>query len=194
MTFVRDGQPDKAVHPGIAVDRTEKFWMYKDSGKLVELTTDELLLQVDKTTGSIRYLAQEEETSGKPRLLLAERAKDCRQLEEGPGKRKRTWLYLDWTKEEHLYGFGAAGQTSVPLRGGARYLSQQKEGGKLPFLLSDKGYGILLATDFPAFCCDIPAYGSYLYTEHSRQMDFYFIAGKRQDTILNAYAYLCGTL
>ena len=194
VTFVRDGQPDKAVHPGIAVDRTEKFWMYKDSGKLVELTTDELLLQVDKTTGSIRYLAQEEETSGKPRLLLAERAKDCRQLEEGPGKRKRTWLYLDWTKEEHLYGFGAAGQTSVPLRGGARYLSQQKEGGKLPFLLSDKGYGILLATDFPAFCCDIPAYGSYLYTEHSRQMDFYFIAGKRQDTILNAYAYLCGTL
>lgn len=194
VTFARDGQPDKSVHPGIAVDRTEKFWMYKDSGKLVELTTDELLLQVDKTTGSIRYLAQEEESSGKPKLLLAERIKECRQLEDGSGKRKRSWLYLDWSKEEHLYGFGAVGQASIPLRGSARYLSQQEEGGKLPFLLSDRGYGILLATDFPAFCCDIPAYGSYLYTENSRQMDYYFIAGKRQDTILNAYAYLCGTL
>ena len=29
---------------------------------------------------------------------------------------------------------------------------------------------------------------------HHRQMDFYFIAGKRQETILKAYAYLCGTL
>ena len=193
VTFTREGQPDKAVHPGIAVDRTEKFWMYKDNGKLVELTTDELLLQVDKTTGSIRYMAQDEETSGKPKLLLAERLKECRQLEDY-GKRKRTWLYLDWPKEEHLYGFGASGQASIPLRGSARYLSQQEEGGRLPFLLSDKGYGILLATDFPAFCCDIPAYGSYLYMENPRQMDFYFIAGKRQDTILNAYAYLCGTL
>lgn len=194
VTFTREGQPDKAVHPGIAVDRTEKFWMYKDNGKLVELTTDELLLQVDKATGSIRYMAQDEEASGKPRLLLAERLKECRQLEDLSGKRKRTWLYLDWPKEEHLYGFGVPGQASIPLKGSARYLSQQDEGGRLPFLLSDKGYGILLATDFPAYCCDIPAYGSYLYTEYPRQMDFYFIAGKRQDTILNACAYLCGSL
>ena len=57
VSFLRGGQPDGTVHPAIAVDRTDKFWMYKDTGKLVELTTDELLLQVDKATGAVRYLA-----------------------------------------------------------------------------------------------------------------------------------------
>ena len=62
----------------------------------------------------------------------------------------------------------------------------------LPFLLSDKGYGILLASDGPAFSCDIPTYGSYLYTEGAGQMDYYFIAGKQANTILAAFDYLCG--
>ncbi len=197
VSFLRGGQPDGTVHPAIAVDRTDKFWMYKDTGKLVELTTDELLLQVDKATGAVRYLAltEEEDSAGraKPRLLLAERPRECRQLETAADRKLRTWLYLDWARDERLYGFGMKGQPSLSLRGGARYISQQ-EGEGLPFFLSDRGYGILAATEHPAFVCDIPAYGSYLYTENHRQMDFYFIAGKRQETILKAYAYLCGTL
>lgn len=171
--------------------------MYKDTGKLVELTTDELLLQVDKATGAVRYLAltEEEDSAGraKPRLLLAERPRECRQIETAADRKLRTWLYLDWARDERLYGFGMKGQPSLSLRGGARYISQQGGEG-LPFFLSDRGYGILAATEHPAFVCDIPAYGSYLYTENHRQMDFYFIAGKRQETILKAYAYLCGTL
>ncbi|WP_300845068.1 ATP-binding domain-containing protein [uncultured Acetatifactor sp.] len=197
VSFLRGGQPDGTVHPAIAVDRTDKFWMYKDTGKLVELTTDELLLQVDKATGAVRYLAltEEEDSAGraKPRLLLAERPRECRQIETAADRKQRTWLYLDWARDERLYGFGMKGQPSLSLRGGARYISQQGGDG-LPFFLSDRGYGILAATEHPAFVCDIPAYGSYLYTENHRQMDFYFIAGKRQETILKAYAYLCGTL
>lgn len=63
-----------------------------------------------------------------------------------------------------------------------------------PFLVSDKGYGILPLTQSPAIFCDLPAYGSYLYTECQNQADYYFIAGKTQNTLLNAYAYLCGEL
>ncbi len=192
VSFVRDGQPEKGVHPGIAVNRTEKFWMYKDNGKQVELTTDELALQVDKTNGAVRYLALGENAKAS-KLLLAERPKECRQLETAPGKKLRAWLYLDPAKDEHLYGFGGKGQPLLSLRGVSRYISRPEEK-ELPFLLSDKGYGILAATGHPAFFCDIPAYGSYLYTENDRQLDFYFIAGKRQDTILNACSYLCGTL
>ncbi len=191
ISFVRQGQPYKAVHPGISVDRTEKFWMYRDSSKIVELTTDELALQVDKATGAIRYLALEENQKA-PKLLLAERARDCRQLEPSADKSLRTWLYFDWAKDEHLYSFGGKGQPGVSLRGSSRYISRNQDG--LPFFLSDKGYGILAATSGPAFLCDIPAYGSYLYAENHQQMDFYFIAGRRQDTILNACAYLCGAL
>ena len=197
VSFVRNGQPDNTPPLGIAVSRTEKYWMYKDSGSIVELATDELLLQVEKSTGAVRYLTRDK------KLLLAENRKECRLMEQGhsvnaAGGNFRTWLFLDWAKEERLYSFG------LSLRGTARYIShgpnqaKASENGssgiELPFLLSDKGYGILMGTVSAAFCCDIPAYGSYLYTENPQQMDVYFIAGKRQETILNAYAYLCGRL
>ena len=49
-----------------------------------------------------------------------------------------------------------------------------------------------MATDHPAICCDIPAYGSYLYTENEAMMDYYFIAGKTQKEIVDKYERLCG--
>ncbi len=203
VSFVRNGQPDSAPPLGIAVNRTEKYWMYKEAGSTIEITTDELLLQVDKVTCAIRYFTRDK------KLLVAERRKECRLLEKDNNGNFCGWLFLDWAKEERLYSFGMeragasgvreAKNTSLSLRGNARYISQgtlrtgEAEPG-LPFLLSDKGYGILMGTKLPVFCCDIPAYGSYLYAENLRQMDFYVIVGKRQDTILNAYAYLCGKL
>ena len=197
VSFTRNGQPDSRVHPGVAVDRTEKFWMYKDSGSIVELSTDEILLQVNKSTGAIRYMTREK------KLLLAERARECRQLENRSGGNSgaapaasafQSWLFLEYAKDEHLYSFGPENRSGLSLRGTARYISHSAEANALPFLLSDKGYGILLAAEGPLFSCDLPAYGSYLSAESVAQMDYYFIAGKKQDTILNAYAYLCGKL
>ena len=190
VSFAKNAQPDSAVHPRIAVDRTEKFWMYRDTGSIVELTTDELALQVDKTTGAIRYLAIDPDTGSK-KLLLAERKKECRQLEVRTKNSFQTWLFLDFSKEEHLYAFGPDDRAGIPLKGTARYISSQ-DCGALPLLLSDKGYGILPAAASPVFCCDISAYGSYLHADSEKQMDYYFIYGKRKDTILNAYAYLTG--
>lgn len=190
VSFARNGQPDKTTHPGIAVNRTEKFWMYKDLGGMVELTTDELALQVDKATGGIRFLYLDEDFRNK-KLLLTERKRECRQLEAVSGGRYQTWLFLDFAKEEHLYAFAPNEKAGIPLKGTARYLT----GGNadsLALLLSDKGYGILTAADSPVFCCDIPAYGSYLHADSEKQLDYYFIAGKRKETIINAYAYLCG--
>lgn len=180
VTFAKGNQLLQGVHPRIAVTKTERAWMYKDSSKTVDLMTDELCLQVDKTTGALRYMTRDK------KLLLAERCREARQVDDLPGSGK--WLFLDWQKEEKLYGLGDADTAAIPLRGSARYLSQN---GMLPFLLSDKGYGILLASDGPAFSCDIPTYGSYLYTEGAGQMDYYFIAGKQANTILAAFDYLC---
>ena len=198
VTFAKGSQLLQGVHSRIAVTKTERAWMYKDSSKTVELVTDELCLQVDKATGSIRYLTRDK------KLLLSERSREARQIEDFPGtlampspgsrtalssKGTRNWLYLDWQKEEKLYGLGDADTAAIPLKGTARYLSSN---GLLPFLLSDRGYGILLAADGPAFACDIPTYGSYLYTEGASQPDYYFIAGKQANTILAAFDYLCG--
>lgn len=188
VTFAKGGQIAEGFHHGIAVHNTDKRWMYKESGSTVDLMTDELYLQVDKSSGAIRYMTRDK------KLLLAERSKECRQLESAPDGKMKTWLYLDWAKGENLYAMGAGDAKGLNLRGTARYISHESHTGELPFLLSDKGYGLLPATDKPVVCCDIPVYGSYIHTEDDRQMDFYFITGKRQPTILNAYAYLCGKL
>ena len=188
ITFAKGQQPAAATNSGIAVRHIDSMWMYKESNQSVDLVTDELILQVDKATGSIRYLTRDK------KLLLAERGKESRQIETGLDGRNKSWLFLDWQKNENLFGMGAQGESGIHLRGTARYISHGNHTGELPFLLSDNGYGILIAADGPTMCCNIPTYGSYLYTENEVQMDYYFIAGKRQNTIMNCYAYLCGKM
>ncbi len=187
VTFAKGREIPEGSGRLITVDRIEKAWMYKEVGNGVELTTDELCLRVDKATGSIRYMTRDK------KQLLSERARESRQIETGAGPVDRSWLYLDWPKEEMVYGMGAGVNSGLKLRGCARYISHCGAG-ELPLLLSDKGYGLLLATENPVFTCDIPVYGTYLYTEKETQQDYYFIGGKKPATILNAYAYLCGKL
>ena len=188
VTFSKGQQVAAGTHPQIAVRRTDRMWMYKDVNGAVELTTDELCLRVDKKTGAISFLTRDK------KLLLSEREKEPHQIESGIGGRNKLWMFLDWKKEEKLYGLGTRQQGGMELRGTARYISHGNQADELPFVLSDRGYGILMATAGPAICCDLPSYGSFLYTENETQMDCYFIAGKKQNTIMNAYGYLCGKL
>lgn len=187
ITFSKSGKIADGVHPGIAVSRTERIWMYREAGNLLELSTDELCVRIEKSTGAVCYMTRDK------KQLLHERSKDPRQLEALPDGRIRSWLFLDWTKQEQLYGVHPQTREIIKLKNTARYISQPGSKG-LPFLFSDRGYGILPAADGPAFFCDLPSYGSYLYTENDVQSDYYLIVGKRQDTILNAYSYLCGEL
>lgn len=187
ITFVKDRQMPAAPHPAIAVSHIDRTWMYRDSSGAVDLLTDELCLRVDKTTGAIQYMTRDK------KLLLSERNKECRQIEIGPGGSMRTWLFLDFQKNEALYAMGGQEQDSIKLRGCAKYISHASGAGELPLLLSDHGYGLLLATEGPAVCCDISTYGSYLYTEEAA-VDYYFICGKRPNTIVNACEYLLGRL
>ncbi len=189
VTFAKGSdQPTRETNPKIDVRHIDNRWMYREVGGNIELTTDELCLQVNKLTGQVHYLTRDK------KLLLAERDKECRQIENGINGTCKTWLFLNWQKGENLYGIGTQGSANINLRGTAKYFSHGKQSDALPFLLSDKGYGILLATDNPTMCCDISTYGSYLYTENETQIDYYFIAGKQANTILNAYAYLCGRM
>ena len=207
VTFAKSGQIEDRFHPAIAVRRTERTWMYKESATTIDLMTDELLVQTDKASGAIRFMTRDK------KLLFAERNKECRQL-EGAAGRMKVWLYPDWPKNETVYAMGAGETKGMNIRKTARYISHKDQPvfnahnsmapgqkpqavtapGTLPFLLSEKGYGIVLAADSPVICCDLPTYGTYLCAEQEVQMDYYFIAGKRPVTILNAYAYLCGKL
>lgn len=186
ITFTQGSRIVDGVHPGIAVNKTDRTWMYKESPKTVDLFTDELFLQVDKSTGAISYMTRDK------KLLVTERSKECRQIQTTPSGMKQCRLYLDWQKGENLYGINASDGSNLNLRGSARYISQERNTENLPFVLSDKGYGILVASDGPAFYCDISTYGSFLYNEDCTQMDHYFIAGRTANNLISAYSYLCG--
>lgn len=207
ITFSRSGLFSEGSHPCIAVDRAMKFWTYRNTPVGTDLLTDELCLRVDKSSGAIQYMTKE----GK--LLLSERSRECRQLEEMPDKTLRAWLFLSWFKREKLCCPGLPGHglpshdlsghdlpghspgKDLALNGAARYISYDRDlpGGlyRLPLVISDKGYGILMASDGPTVCCDIRPAGPYLYTETKGQLDFYFIAGRWRENILNSCAYLC---
>ena len=185
VTFVKGSQMPEGVCSGIAVKRMEKNWKLRDTRTAVEFSGPELCLQVDKASGAVRYL------TGDRKPLLTERSRDCRLIEDG-GAQPRAWLYLDRPKGEKLYAPGMRGEKGILLNASARYISHG--GAELPLLLSENGYGMLIASRNPVISCDLPLYGACLCAEGERMLDFYFIAGKQQLTVMNAYAYLCGLI
>ena len=185
VTFAKGSQLPGGVCSGIAVNRLEKGWKLRDTRTAVEYAGPELCLQADRGTGAVRYL-----TGGRS-LLLAERGRDCRLIEDS-GALVRSWLYLDREKGEKLYAPSVHGEKGISLNGSARYISHG--GAEFPLLLSEKGYGLLIATKKPVISCAIPMYGDCLCVEGEPVLDFYFIAGKEQRTIMNAYAWLCGLI
>ena len=188
ITFAKGNQIAPGKHPKINPSKTSRACGYKESSKMLEFVTDELYLQVDKTNGAIRYMTRDK------KLLLEERNQECRQIDITPKGMVRGWHYMNWQKEEHIFGHRIGDKLGQNLRKTARYISHGDNSDDLPLLISDKGYGIVIASDGPAFACDIVAYGSYLYVENIKQLDYYFIVGKDTNTILSSYEFLKGTM
>ena len=205
VSFAKPGQLEASPHPKIAVSHVDKAWMYRETGGVLELLTDDLCLRIDRSTGAIRYMTRER------RLLLSEPPKDCRQLEAAGEASLSARLCLELDKKESLTaintsqttGTGHAKQTAqalpctpagparIPLRGSARVISQDDPSLPFPLVVSDRGYGLMAAAASPVIFCDLPAYGSYIHITKCSQMDFYFLLGDEKEC-LAAYGYLCG--
>ncbi len=183
VTFAVSGQIKETVHERIAVQRNEKRWMYKDTVSMIELSTEHLILHIDKKTGAVSY------KNSKGQLLLSEKASAPRRVSEDRMGQYKSWVFWDWKKEQ-LYSFGPAPKEALQITGKAYYISDTKEGNTLPVLLSDKGYGLVMATSKPVICCNIPTYGSYVMTEEE-QLDFYFVTGKNQKAVAENCRKLC---
>ena len=125
-------------------------------------------------------------------ILLEESGQDRCLIENAPnGGRSR--LFFDWKKGEGLYAAGALGKGGIHLEKTARCISHGVEN-ELPYLISDRGYGILLASSKEVIFCSLPVYGNQICLEGTQQPDYYIIVGKKLETLLKACAYLCGKL
>ncbi len=206
VTFSRRGMEGKLSDEKPILGKIEKHWMYKESGAYVELFTEELSLQVDKITGAIQYKNREKKLllseKGECRLIEEEsggRGRSWLFLDVGkkehiyaPGMDGKGGLDLSGSARYISSGnasFGerfsgknipgedfvnetAAGQMSLEKASRENVLKQ------MPLIISDKGYGILMATGAPTIFCNLPAYGSWLSVEGEEWLDFYFFAGK----------------
>ena len=184
VTFSRGEMPP--VHPAIAVSRVEKNWQMREKPALVEMRTPEMYVVADKKTGALRFLDKDSE------ILLEESRQDRCLIENAPnGGRSR--LFFDWKKGEGLYAAGALGKGGIRLEKTARCISHGVEN-ELPYLISDRGYGILPASSKEVIFCSLPVYGNQICLEGTQQPDYYIIVGKKLETLLKACAYLCGKL
>ena len=184
VTFSRGEMPP--VHPAIAVARVEKNWQMREKPALVEMRTPEMYVVADKKTGALRFLDKDSE------ILLEESRQDRCLIENAPnGGRSR--LFFDWKKGEGLYAAGALGKGGIRLEKTARCISHGVEN-ELPYLISDRGYGILPASSKEVIFCSLPVYGNQICLEGTQQPDYYIIVGKKLETLLKACAYLCGKL
>ncbi len=202
ISFSGGGTLPEKAHPLIAVDKPYRFWTYREYGPSVELTTEELLVQIQKGTGCLKIFDRDK----KP--LFAQREREGIQLTaaEGGGS-SGCRFYFTPGRKEHLFARDPMGREPLRLQDTARYLSRPavpkasaaaKDLGSslpFPFLYSDRGWGILTASEGPVFFCDLPSGGGpCLCAEGKEEMDLYFIAGRETRTLENACRYLCGML
>ncbi len=185
ITLVKEAELFDYVHPKIALRTPAKKWLYRESPKLLEIKTDALYLQVDKATGSICYMTNDK------RPLLMERPKESKILEKPTFGGPRARLYLEWAKTETLSALGTGTRAVLSLKNTARYISHTGRVERLPMLVSDRGYGIVMAADGPVLACTLPTYGSHLCAEQAEILDYYFIAGKHTEELISIYGNLC---
>ena len=218
VSFTRDQQLSDDTGLGVLCHDNYADWVYDESDSHILIKTGMLVVEIVKETGAVRYLeaagklllaerAKESkildafdsykvDTDGETKVEIIKtpdgEKRVVRQADKVFDKKLyRTTLHLEWQQDEALFGLGQAEEGVLNLRGSTQYLHQANMKIAIPFLISTKGYGLLLASDSPAIFND-NAYGSYLYTEACLMMDYYFIAGNNFDEIIKGYRYLSG--
>lgn len=155
------------------------FWKIKEGKHLVELATSQLCVRADRKSGALQFF------DSHAKLLLSEKASLPRQAETMDTP--ENWVYFDWAKSEPLYAKGILAHDLERINQKARYISFGGKNMRLPLLVSGYGYGIAPASEKTAMCCTIPMYGTYIYTQGSTQIDYYFLYGKSQEAVLELY-------
>ena len=154
-------------------------WKARAGKNLVELETEKILIRLDKRTGALRFCDKE------GNVLLRERQDLPRRItqERGP----ETWNYFDWRENEKVFAKGILPEALELMNRKARYISFKGKKLRMPLLLSQYGYGIGVAAKQSVACCMISLYGTFLYTDGTEEIDYYYLYGGNSRRILELY-------
>ena len=178
VQFVR-GQADTFADGNWTYTGEKKTsFITRENATAYEIVTKKLVVRIMKRSGAIAFL----DTKGN--LLLKESEKEPRQIEPDLLK---TWNYFEWAKNEKLVAKGILDKDLEQVNGKARYISVGGKKKRMPFLLSQKGYGISVSAEHTVSFCGVGMYGQYICTENETQIDYYVMFGGSNEENLQLY-------
>lgn len=189
-----------------------------ENGQHIRVTSSELAVEVDRHSGALAYfdasgklLTREPERGGKwltPKdIHRSIFAKDSEiafsQSIDGVRAASRDYrtvfdriafearLDFAFAPDEALFGLGSHEEGYGNLRGKSRDLYQQNMKAVVPFLVSTRGYGVLLDCG-SAMTFHDDANGAWWWADCVDELDFYFIAGASYEEVHCGYHWLTG--
>ena len=103
----------------------------------------------------------------------------------------RAKINFDFADGEQIHGLGQGEDGIFDYRGKVQYLYQHNMRIPIPFILSSKGYGLLVDAGCLATFNDDER-GSYLFLENVEQLDYYVIYGPNAADIIAGQRHLTG--
>lgn len=126
-------------------------------------------VRIAKNNGAVCFYNE------KKQLLLTEKAEEPRFQEGGCN-----WTFFEWEKSEHLKAKGLLAADFMDVTAKAKYVSYGGKKLRMPLILSEKGYGLAIASKGTVLFCGIRTFGPYIMAEGS-QSDYYFISEKNRE-------------
>lgn len=204
--------------PGMVDTKEYIDWKHEETEKEVIILTSKIKIKVNKTTSSICYydkennliLSEKDKESHLLEQYDAYRVIDndntqVRIIDTPDGKKTvanhmekvfdkklyRTSLHFKLHEDEALYGLGQREDGAYNLRDKVCYMHQANMKIAIPFIVSTKGYGLLVDTYAP-FIFEDNKDGTCIHTEADEALEYYFIAGDNFDQIISGYRFLTG--
>jgi alpha-D-xyloside xylohydrolase len=157
----------------------------RDSLNFVFLQSGKIRIELNKTSGNIRYLNSDNQDileEGNAMLTPVVYAGDS-------GYTVQQNFVL--SPDEGIYGLGQHQYGYMNYRGKTVKLVQSNTNAVNPFLVSTKNYGILWDNYSKTIFADTSAYAS-MWSDIGNNIDYYFIYGKNMDGAIAGYRELTG--
>jgi alpha-D-xyloside xylohydrolase len=158
-------------------------WTVEEDNLALRLVTSQLRVVIQKATCAMTWLDKAGD------LLVREPETGGKIIDLGGNRAAR--LDLVFAPGEAIYGLGQHEEGILNYRGHCQYLYQHNLKVAIPQIVSTRGYAILWDTAaLSVFHDDV--YGSYFWSEHCEELDFYFIYGPEFDQIVAGFRALTG--
>lgn len=173
LTFVRGSSFKAEDSPKLKPFSMLKNFKWRDTGKIVEVSTDRITLNIDRQTGAIIY------KDGKGRELLREKNQEPRVI-VGNGDRAVSFINLMPNKNRTYHAYERASGNMKYIGDAALMITP--DDGTFPLVLVKDMLGIMVASNQRTAFNNLAGYGTSLVTG-GEVLDYFFMVGTTEELI-----------